>query len=247
MSYASLNRREFLKTGAAAGATLGIGLYRPAFALEPAHAVAALPPLPPQPFKPNAWIEIGPDGSVTIWTGRSEMGQGVRTALPMIVADELEADWTRVTVAQADANPAFGDQFTVGSRSVHTGFEPLRKAGAAAREMLIDAAALTWSVPRDACRANNGVVQHLPTGRRLGYGDLAAVATTLAVPKNPPLKNPSEFRLIGTRVPRVDTADKVDGAAVFGIDVRLPGMVYAAVARCPVFGGHVKRFDPALA
>src|SRR5437773_168712 len=136
MSHASLNRREFLKTGGAAGATLVIGLYLPAFECEPPHAAAA-----PQPFRPNAWIEIGPDGSVTIWTGRSEMGQGVRTAMPMIVAEELEADWTRVRVAQADADPAYGDQFTVGSRSVRTGFEPLRKAGAAAREMLIAAVA----------------------------------------------------------------------------------------------------------
>src|SRR5436309_222652 len=135
MSHASLNRREFLKTGGAAGATLVIGLYLPAFDLEPPHAAAA-----PQPFRPNAWIEIGPDGSVTIWTGRSEMGQGVRTAMPMIVAEELEADWTRVRVAQADADPAYGDQFTVGSRSVRTGFEPLRKAGAAARVMSFDTA-----------------------------------------------------------------------------------------------------------
>src|SRR5216117_2275241 len=242
MSYASLNRREFLKTGGAAGATLVIGLYLPAFELEPPHAAAA-----PQPFRPNAWIEIGPDGSVTIWTGRSEMGQGVRTAMPMIVAEELEADWTRVRVAQADADPAYGDQFTVGSRSVRSGFEPLRKAGAAAREMLIGAAALTWKVPRDACRARNGMVEHVPTGRRLGYGDLAARAATLPVPADPPLKSPTEFRILGHRTPRVDTPDKVSGAAIFGLDVRVPGMVYAAVARCPVFGGRVRTFDPAPA
>ena len=240
MNPSTLNRRDFLSTGA----TLVIGFYLPP--LE-RHLPPATPAPAPGPFKPNAWIEIHPDGAVTIWTGRSEMGQGVRTALPMIVAEELEADWTRVRVAQADANPAYGDQFTVGSRSVRSGWDPLRTAGAAAREMLIDAAALTWNVPRDACRATNGTVHHLPTGRQLGYGDLAAVASTLAVPKEPPLKRPSDFRLIGTRVPRVDTAEKVSGAAIFGLDVRLPGMVYAAVARCPVFGGHVKRFDPAPA
>src|SRR5438874_308558 len=242
MSHATVNRREFLKTGAAAGATLVIGLYLPAFDPRTSHAPAA-----PEPFKPNAWIEIRPDGAVTIWTGRSEMGQGVRTAMPMIVAEELEVDWTRVRVAQADADPAYGDQFTVGSRSVRSGFEPLRKAGAAAREMLIGAAALTWNVPRDACRARNGMVEHMPTGRRLGYGDLAARAATLAVPADPPLKSPSEFRLLGASMPRVDTPDKVSGTAVFGMDVRVPGMVYAAVARCPVFGGRVKRFDPAPA
>src|SRR5436309_3109140 len=236
MNHTTVDRREFLKTGAAAGATLLIGLYLPAFDPRPAPA--------PAPFKPNAWIEVGHDGAVTIWTGRSEMGQGVRTAMPMIVAEELEADWTRVRVAQADADPAYGDQFTVGSRSVRSGFEPLRKAGAAAREMLIGAAALTWNVPREACRARNGLVEHVPTGRRLGYGDLAARAATLPVPADPPLKQPSEFRILGHRTPRVDTPDKVSGAAIFGLDVRVPGMVYAAVARCPVFGGRVRTFDP---
>src|SRR5437016_6002382 len=242
MSQATVNRGEFLKTGAAAGTSFVIGLYLPAFDPSATHAAAAR-----EPFKPNAWIEIRPDGAVTIWTGRSEMGQGVRTAMPMIVAEELEADWTRVRVAQAGADPAYGDQFTVGSRSVRSGFEPLRKAGAAAREMLIGAAALSWNVPREACRARNGMVEHVPTGRRLGYGDLAARAATLSVPADPPLKSPSEFRLLGHRMPRVDTPDKVSGTAVFGMDVRVPGMLYAAVARCPVFGGHVKAFDPAPA
>ena len=236
MSRPTINRREFLETGVAAGASLLIGFHLPAFDRGAA-----------KPFKPNAWIEIRPDGVVTIWTGRSEMGQGVKTAMPMIVAEELEADWTRVQVTQADADPAYGDQFTVGSRSVRSGFEPLRQAGAAAREMLVGAAALTWKVPREACRARNGMVEHVATGRRLGYGDLAALAATLPVPPDPPLKPSSEFRILGTRVPRVDTPDKVDGAAVFGLDVRVPGMVYATVARCPVFGGRVKSFDPAPA
>ena len=236
MSRPTINRREFLGTGVAAGASLLIGFHLPAFDRGAA-----------KPFKPNAWIEIRPDGVVMIWTGRSEMGQGVKTAMPMIVAEELEADWTRVQVTQADADPAYGDQFTVGSRSVRSGFEPLRQAGAAAREMLVGAAALTWKVPREACRARNGMVEHVATGRRLGYGDLAALAATLPVPADPPLKPSSEFRILGTRVPRVDTPDKVDGAAVFGLDVRVPGMVYATVARCPVFGGRVKSFDPAPA
>jgi len=236
MSRPTINRREFLETGVAAGASLLIGFHLPAFDRGAA-----------KPFKPNAWIEIRPDGVVTIWTGRSEMGQGVKTAMPMIVAEELEADWTRVQVTQADADPAYGDQFTVGSRSVRSGFEPLRQAGAAAREMLVGAAALTWKVPREACRARNGMVEHVATGRRLGYGDLAALAATLPVPADPPLKPSAEFRILGTRVPRVDTPDKVDGAAVFGLDVRVPGMVYATVARCPVFGGRVKSFDPAPA
>src|SRR5437016_9731875 len=236
MSRTTINRREFLETGVAAGASLLIGFHLPAFDRGAA-----------KPFKPNAWIEIRPDGVVTIWTGRSEMGQGVKTAMPMIVAEELEADWTRVRVAQADADPAYGDQFTVGSRSVRSGFEPLRKAGAAAREMLIAAAALSWNVPRDACRARNGMVEHVPTGRRVGFGELTARAATLPVPADPPLKPISEFRILGKRMPRLDTPDKVSGAAVFGHDVWVPDIVYAAVARCPVFGGRVETFDPAPA
>src|SRR2546422_3497973 len=188
MNRGTINRREFLETGVAAGASLLIGFHLPAFDRSAT-----------QSFKPNAWIEIKPDGAVTIWTGRSEMGQGVKTAMPMIVAEELEADWTRVHVAQADADPAYGDQFTVGSRSVRSGFEPLRKAGAAAREMLIGAAALTWNVPREACRARNGIVEHAPTGRRLGYGDLAARAAPLPLPAGPPLQRPSEVRIPGAR------------------------------------------------
>src|ERR1051325_10862289 len=236
MTHPTINRREFLEAGAAAGASLLIGFHLPAFARGAT-----------QSFKPNAWIEIKPDGAVTIWTGRSEMGQGVKTAMPMIVAEELEADWTRVRVAQADADPAYGDQFTVGSRSVRSGFEPLRQAGAAAREMLIGAAALTWKVPREGCRARNSSVEHVASGRRLGYGELVTLAAPLRVPADPPLKPLAEFRILGTRVPRVDTPDKVSGEARYGIDVRVPGMVYAAVARCPVFGGKVKSFDPASA
>src|ERR1051325_1086210 len=236
MTHPTINRRAFLEAGAAAGASLLIGFHLPAFARGAT-----------QSFKPNAWIEIKPDGAVTIWTGRSELGQGVKTAMPMIVAEELEADWTRVRVAQADADPAYGDQFTVGSRSVRSGFEPLRQAGAAAREMLIGAAALTWKVPREGCRARNSSVEHVASGRRLGYGELVTLAAPLRVPADPPLKPLAEFRILGTRVPRVDTPDKVSGEARYGIDVRVPGMVYAAVARCPVFGGKVKSFDPASA
>src|SRR5256884_9898196 len=159
MSHAIVNRREFLKTGAATGATLVIGLYLPAFHPRGSHA-----PVARELFKPNAWIEIRPDGAVTIWTGRSEMGQGVRTAMPMIVAEELEADWTRVRVAQADADPAYGDQFTVGSRSVRSGFEPLRKAGAPAPGMLIAPAAPSPNRARDACPGPDRLGAHVPPG-----------------------------------------------------------------------------------
>src|SRR2546430_16962878 len=164
MNRATINRREFLETGVAAGASLLIGFHLPAFDRGAA-----------KPFKPNAWIEIRPDGVVTIWTGRSELGQGVKTAMPMLVAQELEAPWTRVQGAQADADPAYGDQFTVGSRSVRSGIEPVRQAGAAAREMLVGAAALTRKVPREACRARNGMGEHVATGRRPGAGAPAGV------------------------------------------------------------------------
>lgn len=233
MTASTQTRRDFLKTTAAVGATLVIGFRWPA-----GKRAAS--------FKPNAWLEILPDGTVNIWTGRSEMGQGVQTAMPMIVAEELDADWKMVRVIQADADRAYGDQMTVGSRSVQSGWEPLRHAGAAAREMLISAAALSWNVPRAECRAAQGVVRHT-SGQSLGYGQLTARAATLPVPENPPLKSPAEFTLLGTHVPRVDVPAKVTGKAQFGIDVRVPGMVFAAVARCPVFGGQVKSFDATAA
>jgi isoquinoline 1-oxidoreductase subunit beta len=236
MPRATQTRREFLQTSATVGASLVIGFYLPAAGRR--HAGS---------FKPNAWLEIQPDGAVNIWTGRSEMGQGVRTAMPMIVAEELEADWQAVHVIQADANPAYGDQMTVGSRSVQSGWEPLRRAGAAAREMLISAAALTWGVPGTECRAEKGVVRHAASGRSLGYGPLTDRAATLPIPPNPALKSPAEFRIVGTRVPRVDTAAKITGRAQFGLDVRVPGMVFAAVARCPVFGGSVTSYDATAA
>jgi len=237
MAHATQTRREFLQTSTTIGASLVIGFYLPpATGRRPAGS-----------FKPNAWLEVQPDGTVTIWTGRSEMGQGVRTAMPMIVAEELEADWQAVRVVQADANPAYGDQMTVGSRSVQSGWEPLRRAGATAREMLISAAAATWGVPRTECRAEKGIVRHMPSGRNLGYGQLTDRAATLPVPADPPLKPPAEYRILGTRVPRVDTPAKVTGQAQYGIDVRVPGMVFAAVARCPVFGGRVTSFDASAA
>jgi isoquinoline 1-oxidoreductase beta subunit len=243
MPHTTLDRREFLRIGAAGGTTLFIGFYLPILARATGRTATPVEDV----FKPNAWLEVHADDTVSIWTGRSEMGQGVRTAMPMIVAEELEADWQNVRVLQADANPDYGDQMTVGSRSVQSGWEPLREAGAAAREMLISAAALTWSVPREQCRAEHGTVRHAPSGRQLSFGRLTSQAATLPVPDHAPLKPPAEYHILGTRIPRVDTPDKVTGRATFGLDVRVPGMVYAAVARSPVFGGRVKRFDPAPA
>lgn len=182
---------------------------------------------------------------MTIWLGRADMGQGVRTALPMIVADELDADWQRVTVLQANAHPsAFGRMMTVGSTSVRNGsWMPLRNAGAAAREMLVAAAAARLGVPASQLTTGNHAVHHHASRRMLGYGELAEAAAALSVPSQPRLKDPKDFKLIGTRVPLVDSREKVTGVAKFGIDARVPGMLFATVLRPPVHGDTLDSFD----
>ena len=236
-AVAKLDRREFVRLGAVAGAGLLLGVRVPERGPDGAAAAA--------PFAPNAFLRVDPGGDVTIWLARSDMGQGVRTALPMIVADELEADWGRVRVEQADAHPTrYGRMMTVGSMSVAGGgWTPLRQAGAAAREMLVAAAAARWGVDASECRAERGRVLHAASSRSLGYGELAEAAAALPVPAQPRLKDPSEFRLIGTRVPPVDARAKASGRAVFGADVRVPGMLFATVVRPPVFGSRVGSFD----
>jgi CO/xanthine dehydrogenase Mo-binding subunit len=227
-----LSRREFLAVGAAAGAGLVIGFYLP----HRSSSGAA--------FAPNAFLKIAPDGKITVVVARSEMGQGVHTSLPMILAEELEADWKQITVEQASANPTlYGDQQTGSSASLRISWDPLRKAGAAAREMLISAAALEWGVPRSGCAAENSFVVHAASNRRLSYGQLAAKAGALPIPSAPPLKDAKDFKLVGKPVPRLDGPAKVDGSAVFGIDLRVAGMRYAVLARCPVIGGTATNFD----
>jgi isoquinoline 1-oxidoreductase beta subunit len=227
-----LTRRDFLTAGAAIGTGLVIGFYLP-------HG----PSSSGDTFSPNAYLRITPDNKVTIVVARSEMGQGVRTALPMILAEELEADWKQIEIEQAGASTLFGDQTTGGSASVRTTWDPMRKAGAAAREMLISAAALTWGVGRATCTAANGAVVHTPTNRRLTYGELAAKTSTLPIPTDVPLKQSKDYKIVGQRLARVDTPSKVRGEATFGIDFRLPGMKHALLARCPVIGGKVASFD----
>jgi isoquinoline 1-oxidoreductase beta subunit len=236
-----VSRREFLETTAAAGTGLVIAFHLPA-----GGRLAAAPPS--APFAPNAWLRISPDNSVLVIVDRSEMGQGVTTALPMLVAEELDADWTKVQIepAPADkayANPLFGFQGTGGSTSVRAAYTPLRKAGAAARQMLVAAACQTWGVDKVDCRTERGVVLHTASKRRLTYGQLAAKAATLPVPQDPPLKDRKDWKILGTRVRRLDTPAKVDGSAGFGIDVKQPGMLVAVVARCPTIGGKVASFD----
>ena len=227
-----LSRRDFLTVGAAAGAGLVIGFYLPHRSRGAKNT-----------FAPNAYLQITPDGKITIVVARSEMGQGVRTSLPMILAEELEADWKQVSIEQAGASTLYGDQTTGGSASVRTTWDPMRKAGAAAREMLISAAALQWGVPRASCKAQNSTVIHVDSNRRLSYGQLAGKAAALPIPTDPPLKQAKDYEIVGKPVPRLDVPSKVDGTAEYGIDFRLPGMKYAVLARCPVFGGKVATFD----
>jgi len=238
-----VTRREFLQAASAAGTGLVIGFTFSGCAPRGA------PPGPP--LEPNAWLRIGTDESILVIVDRSEMGQGTTTSLPMLLAEELEADWSKVRIAFAPADPAynnllFGMQATGGSSSVRAAFTALRQAGAAAREVLIDAAAQTWGVDRAECHAAQGAVVHAG-GRRLTYGHLVATAATLPVPADPPLKAPADWAVIGTRVPRLDTPIKVDGTAEFGLDVKVPGLLTAVVARCPVFGGTVASFDATAA
>src|SRR5437773_6900612 len=197
------------------------------------------------PFAPNAWLRVGTDGVVTLTVDKSEMGQGSQTGLAMILAEELEADWSTIRLGPVPENPAGWPRrmSTGGSTAIHGSWDLLRKAGATARQMLITAAAQTWDVDRTSCRAEAGAVIHTATKRRLSYGRLAARAGTVAVPQVVPLKDPKDFRLIGTRATRLDTPAKVDGSAVYGIDVTVPGLLVASIERCPVFGGTVKRYD----
>jgi len=241
---AGIDRRNFLKTGVAGATGLVIGFYLPGRF----EALAASPAGPASPAALNAWMRIGTDDSVTIMIDKSEMGQGIQTALCMLAAEELECDWKKIRTEFAPAakeyfNPAFGMQGTGGSSSVRSSWDPMRKAGAAAREMLVEAAAQKWGVDKKSCRAENGVVLHVPTKRKLTYGSLAEAAAKLPVPADVPLKDPAQFHVIGKSTKRLDTPDKVNGRAEFGIDVRRPGMLYAVVARCPVFGGKVASFD----
>jgi CO/xanthine dehydrogenase Mo-binding subunit len=226
-----LNRREFVAVGVAAGAGLVVGFYLP-------HGGKSK-----EIFSPNAYVRITPDNRITIVVARSEMGQGVRTALPMILAEELEADWKQIEIEQAGASTLYGDQTTGGSASVRTTWDPMRKAGAAAREMLISAAALTWGVPRSACTAQNGSIVHGASKRQFSYGELVGKAAMLPIPTDVPLKQSKDYKIVGQRLPRLDTPSKVKGDAVFGIDFRMPGMKYAVLSRCPTIGGKVVSFD----
>ncbi|BAQ73492.1 isoquinoline 1-oxidoreductase subunit beta [Pseudomonas sp. Os17] len=247
----NLSRRGFLKGVGATGALVLAASWgwQQAFAEEQKFGADGMPH--GWVDDPKVYVSIAGDGSVTVICNRSEMGQGVRTSLSMVVADELEADWAQVKVRQAPGDETrFGNQDTDGSRSMRHWYEPMRRCGAAARTMLEQAAAAQWQVPPSECRAQLHKVVHTPSGRELGYGALAAAAAALAVPARDGLrlKQPSEFRYIGKEATRaIDGQDIVNGRAVYGADVHFEGMLFAAVARPPVYGGKVKSVDDSAA
>jgi CO/xanthine dehydrogenase Mo-binding subunit len=242
----TLDRRDFLRVGAVAGTGLIIGFRLPERRDSVTGRSASLP---------NAFVAIDPSGNVTITVARSDMGQGVRTALPMIVADELDADWSRVRIVQADAHPTnYGSMMTVGSTSVRGGsWMLLRRAGATMREMLVATAAARWNVPVAELRTESGRVFHDASQRSSGYGELVEPASsmltagTIVMPPRPKLKDPSQFKIIGTRKPLLDSKAKSTGKAVYGADVRVSGMLFATVVHPPVFGGKLVSFDDSAA
>ena len=232
-----VDRRSFLKAGAATAGGLLLGFYLPERSPLKAQAGVAAKKL-------NAYVHVGSDDTITLFIHMAEMGQGTVTSLSMLLAEELECDWSKIRTEFPGVDPAYGPlQGVFGSRSIRSSWEPLRKAGARAREMLMEAAAQSWGVSKSQCRAENSVVINTATNARLSYGKLAEAAAQLPVPNNVTLKDPKQFRLIGTSPKRLDTPDKVNGRTLFGIDVRLPGMQYAVIERCPVFGGKVASFD----
>jgi len=241
----NVSRRGFLT--ASGGLVLGIVLPGRSKAqqigIPPANIFA-----PPPVHKPNAYIHIATDDSITFLIPKGEMGQGPTTACSQMLAEELECDWTKVSMQIAPVDPAsYGHQTTVGSQAIRSTWDPLRKAGAEAREMLKQAAAEQWGVDKSQCRAENGFVINTSTNARLNYGSLAEAAAKLPVPDSVVLKDPKDFKIIGKPIKRLDTRDKIMGRTKFGIDARPEGLVYAVVERCPVFGGKVASFDASKA
>jgi len=243
-----VSRRSFLRVAAAAGGGMLVALRLPG-AAAPAPAAGVTPAAE---FAPNAFVRIAADGAVRVIVNKSEMGQGVATSLAMALAEDLDADWTRIAVEFAPAHPDYAHpgypiQFTGGSTSTLGMTEPMRQAGAVARAMLVAAAAQQWGVPAAECRTENGAVLHAGSSRRAGYGELVALAATLPVPADVRLKAPADFRILGKPMPRLDTPAKVAGTARFGIDVHVDGLRTALVLHPPTFGGKPKAIDDARA
>ncbi|MDQ2774147.1 MAG: molybdopterin-dependent oxidoreductase [Acidobacteriota bacterium] len=230
----ALSRRSFLHVTALAGGGMLLGTY-----LEPKGF--AQQPAQQAPLEPNTFIRIAADGTVTLISRNPEIGQGIKTMLPMLIAEELEVDWKSVKVEQADYDPKYGLQSTGGSRAASNNFVPMQQVGAAGRQMLIAAAAKKWNVPENECYAKQGRVYHRTTDRSFGYGELAAMAATMPAPdlKGMKLKDANAYSIIGQWTPGVDVPDIVSGKPIFGIDFTMPGMLFAAYQKCPVFGGKV--------
>ncbi len=238
-----LTRRKFL---AGAGLTVAAVATPSGWRFFNARKADEIPGV----FSPSVWVRITPDDRVTVFTCKSEMGQGIHSGLAMIVADELDADWNRVRVEASPVRDEYNDpespmmgHMTYGSTSVRNLYEPMRRAGAKGREMLLEAAAREWEVPLSQCETSSGQVHHRPSGRTLSYGELSEAASHIPVPRNPQLKVPGEFKLMGTPVPRLDIPGKVNGQAQFGIDTFVPGMLYGVVARPPAYGARVVTYD----
>src|ERR1700729_833842 len=251
---ANLTRRHFIltATSAAGGLMIGIGA---APAIAEAAAVVAQPWNEDNAYAANeidAWMAIDPDDSILIRYQRSEMGQGSMTALPMMINEELQADWSKVRIEYASPNrnirenKVYGDMFSNGSRSVRASQKKMQQVGASARERLIAAAASRWNVPASECTAALSVVTHGPSGQTLRYGELTADAAKIKLAQEPAIKTPDKFTFIGTPMPRVDVVHKIDGSAKFGIDTQLPDMVFAAINACPVRGGKLKSVDESV-
>jgi isoquinoline 1-oxidoreductase subunit beta len=230
-----LTRRSFFQVTALSGGGLLLGTY-----IEPVLSAQQRPPAA-GPLNPNAFIRIASDGTITLVSRNPEIGQGIKTMLPMLIAEELEVDWKSVKIEQADLDEKYGAQTTGGSRAISNNWIPMRKVGAAGRQMLIAAAAQTWNVPESECYASNGRVYHRSTDRSLGYGELAAKAATLPAPDpdSVKLKDPETYKIVGQWTPGVDVPDIATGKPIFGIDFSMPGMLFATFYRCPVFGGKV--------
>jgi isoquinoline 1-oxidoreductase beta subunit len=239
-----VTRRSFIVGSAAVGGGLALGLRLPPFGPAVVRAADGSPEI-------NAWVVIRPDDTVVIRMARSEMGQGTITGLAQMVVEELECDWRKIVYEYPTPGESvrrkrpWGDYSTGGSRGIRTSHEYVRKGGAAARMMLVQAAANQWGVPTSECTVANSVITHKPSKRRVSYGKVAEVAARLEAPKDIPLKDPKNWKVIGKPVARLDTRDKVTGKQVYGFDLRLPGMLNAAIKECPVFGGKVKSFDAA--
>jgi isoquinoline 1-oxidoreductase beta subunit len=240
----NISRRSFIVGSAAVGGGLALGLPLPPFGPSVVRAADGAPEI-------NAWVVIRPDDTVVVRVVRSEMGQGTITGLAQLVAEELECDWSKIVIEYPTPGESvrrkrvWGDFSTGGSRGIRTSHEYVRKGGAAARMMLVQAAATQWGVPASECTAANSIITHTPSNRRVSYGKVAEAAARLEAPKDVPLKNPKDWKVIGKPVRRLDTANKVNGKQVYGFDLKLPGMLNAAIKECPVFGGKVKSFDAA--